>query len=78
MIRPLGHRRLVRDEEVVHLPRDEPGSRGLAADDVEDVFAIEVTMLAKEVLLAVVVVFGAVLVVTGDAAVGSDGIAARP
>ena len=58
---PLRHRRLVRHEEAVHVPGDEPCRRGLPAYDVDYVLAREPAVVAEEGLLAVVVVFRPVL-----------------
>ena len=53
---PRGNLHVVRHEEVVHVPADEPRRGRLAADYLDDVVAVEVAGLSQEGLFAVVVV----------------------
>ena len=46
--------RLVRDEVKIEAQRNETGGAAMPADDLDDMFAVEVACLAKERLLAVV------------------------
>ena len=69
---------LIGGEELEQPCADELGSGVLLGDDVDDVFTVEVAGLAQEGLLAVVVVFLAVVKVPGDAAVGPDGVLVGP
>ena len=69
---PLGHRRLVRHEEVVHVPGHEVRGRGIAPYGVYDVLAVEIALLREECLVAVVVIVLPVAEVPGDPAVGPD------
>ena len=55
---PSGHLGLVGDEEVVHVPGDEPGAGLLLEDDVDDVLAVEVALVTEKRLLGEVVVLG--------------------
>ena len=59
------------------MPRDKVGGGWLAADDVHDVLAVEVARLTQECLFALVVVFGAVVEVPRNPAVGPIGVALR-
>ena len=52
---------LVGDEEVVHVASDEAGACGLLQDDLNDVLAVETTVVAQEGLLVGVVVLGLIL-----------------
>ena len=70
---PSRNLRLVRHEEVVKVAGNEGGGGGMFADDVDDVFAVEVARLAEESLLAVVVVFRQVLELPVVAAYGATG-----
>jgi len=67
--RPCGHLRLVGYEEVVEMPHDEFAASRLLHDDVDDVLAVEATLVAEERLLAVIVVFRPVLELPGEPAV---------
>ncbi len=57
---PCGDLGLVGHEEVVEVAADEPGRGLLPHDDVDDVLAVEVALVAEEGLLAVVVILGVV------------------
>ena len=67
---PGRHLGFVGDEEVVEMAADEAGAGGLFEDDVDDVEAVEVARAPEEGLLAVVVLFGAELVLEEEAVVG--------
>ena len=54
---PGGNLSVVLYEEVVQMARQEAGGGRIGADDVYHIFAIEASSLAKELLLAVIVVF---------------------
>ena len=77
-VRPLRHRRLFRHEEVVQMPRYEARGGFLFADDVDDVFAVEVARLPQECLIALIVVGRVVLEVPSDSAIWPDGVSLRP
>ena len=68
--RPRGHLRLVGDKEIVQVPADEASAGRLLYDDVDDVFAVQLTLMTKEGLLAVIVVFRAILELPGESAIG--------
>ena len=76
-VRPLRHRLLVRNEEVVQVAGNEARRRRLAADDSHYVIAVEVARLTEEVLLAVVVVPIAEVEMPRDSAVRPDGVLGR-
>ena len=61
--RPCGDLRLVLDEEVVEMARDEDVARGLPDDDVYDVETVELAGVPQVVLLGTVMVLGVELVV---------------
>ena len=70
VVLPRRHLLLVGHEEVVQVAGDEPGRRRLPDDDVYDVVAVEVALVAEEGLLSIVVVLGLVLELPGEAAQG--------
>ena len=70
---PGRHLRLVSDEEVVEVAADEFGAGGLLHDDVDDVLAVEVALVAEERLDAVVMILWPILELPGEAPVGQAG-----
>src|SRR5215213_4783184 len=68
--RPSWHLRLVGDEEVIQMPADKSAASRLLHDDVENVLAIEPALVTKKYLLAIVMVFRAILEFPGEPAVG--------
>ena len=68
--RPSRHLRLVGDEEVVQVPADESTASRLLHDNVDDVFAVETALVPEEHFLAVIVIFGAILELPREPAIG--------
>ena len=69
-ILPRRHRHVVGYEEVVEMPTDESRRRGLAADDFNDVVAVEVARFSQECFRPGVVIFRIVAKQPGGFAVG--------
>ncbi len=68
--RPCRHLRFVSDKEVVQVPADEFTASRLLHHDVDDVFAVELALMAEKLLLAVVVIFRAILEFPREPAIG--------
>src|SRR5204863_6096163 len=58
------------DKEVVQVPANESAASRLLHDDVDYVFAVEAALVPEEHLLAVIVIFGAILELPGEPAIG--------
>ncbi len=67
---PIGNLNLIGHEERVQMPRDEAGSGGLLANNVDDILAIKPPALPQKHLLAIVVVIGLILELPIQAAIG--------
>ena len=68
---------LVRDEVEVEAQRDEAGGAAVPADDLDDIFAVEVARLAQERLLAIVVIRFVVLELPRNIAVRAHRVVAH-
>src|SRR5689334_12718677 len=68
--RPSRYLRLVSDKEIIKVAADELTASGLLHDDIENVVAVETALVAEEDLLAIVMIFRAVLELPGKTAIG--------
>ena len=74
LVRPLRDRKLIGDKEVIQMPGEECSRRRLLTDNPDGVFAIPVSGLSEDGLLAVIVVVGVKFKLPGHVPVRPSGV----